>query len=166
MAQLRRSGLARQQTHNSMAAVRIPRSARPSLTQAASPIPSAAPQHSLVCRVAAERDSSRGTNNFNSIDFDNLLPSDVQECPHGELGPLLWGRCCMLAANLPLLTTTCCPVLLCACELPLQETLRVSGCSSRQHAAGAKQPSTQPQATRFCNSSTAAAHSAALADPH
>lgn len=53
--------------------------------------------------------------------------------------------CCMLAANLRLQpTTSCCPVLLCVCALPLQETLRVSGCSSsRQHAAGTKQPCAQ-----------------------
>jgi hypothetical protein len=90
--QLQRSGLAaRQQMHTSMAVVRMPRTARPSfsLQQAASPIPSAAQQHSLLCRVAAEKDSSRGTNNFNSIDFETLLPSDVEECPHGALGLLL-----------------------------------------------------------------------------
>lgn len=114
-AELRRSGLAaRQQMHNSMAFVRMPRSSRRSgLTQAASPIPSAAHQHSLLCRVAAEKDSSRGTNNFNSIDFETLLPSDVEECPHGELGPLLLYACSQpsLAANHQLLP---CP-LVCLC---------------------------------------------------
>lgn len=82
--QLSRAGQQACQTRNvSVAAVRMGCVTRTAGSRVApvAHLASRAQQQQILCRVMA--DASRNTN-FNSVDFEQLLPNDMEECPHGK----------------------------------------------------------------------------------